>query len=284
MSAGRVVGESPSKIGAFFLYLILIVGALISVFPVYWMFVISTQTREAAFRIPPEIIPSDQFFINFNNALKQIMFFESMLNSLVIAVLQTVTVLLFCGLAGFAFAKYEFPLRRFLFFFVLATLFVPQQLSLIPNYILMSKLGWINSFKAIVVPGMVNAFGIFWMRQYIMSAVSTELIEAGRIDGCSHFRIFWNIVVPIITPALATLGIFTFMNSWNDFMWPLVILKSQDKFTIQITLQQLFNIREGYDYGKIMSATFVATLPLIVVFFMFSRWFISGLTSGAVKS
>ncbi len=284
MSAGRVVGESPSKIGAFFLYLILIVGALISVFPVYWMFVISTQTREAAFRIPPEIIPSDQFLINFNNALKQIMFFESMLNSLVIAVLQTVTVLLFCGLAGFAFAKYEFPLRRFLFFFVLATLFVPQQLSLIPNYILMSKLGWINSFKAIVVPGMVNAFGIFWMRQYIMSAVSTELIEAGRIDGCSHFRIFWNIVVPIITPALATLGIFTFMNSWNDFMWPLVILKSQDKFTIQITLQQLFNIREGYDYGKIMSATFVATLPLIVVFFMFSRWFISGLTSGAVKS
>ena len=117
-----------------------------------------------------------------------------------------------------------------------------------------------------------------------MSAVITELIEAGRIDGCSHFRIFWNIVVPIITPALATLGIFTFMNSWNDFMWPLVILKSQDKFTIQITLQQLFNIREGYDYGKIMSATFVATLPLIVVFFMFSRWFISGLTSGAVKS
>ncbi|MNV38670.1 L-arabinose transport system permease protein AraQ [compost metagenome] len=148
----------------------------------------------------------------------------------------------------------------------------------------MAKLHWIDSFKALIVPAMVNAFGIFWMRQYISTAVHTELIEAGRIDGGGHFRIFWNIAIPVITPAMATLGILNFMTVWNDFFWPLVVLKNQEHFTIQIALQQLFSNRDGLDYGMIMSATFTATLPLLIVFLLFSRWVIAGLTSGAIKS
>ena len=148
----------------------------------------------------------------------------------------------------------------------------------------MAKLGWIDTYYAVIVPAMVNAFGIFWMRQYISSAVNSELLEAGRIDGAGHLHIFSKIVVPIITPAYATLGIFTFMNTWNDFFWPFVVLKDRSHYTIQIALQQLFHTRDGLDYGMILSATFMATLPLLIVFLLFSRWFIAGLTSGAVKS
>lgn len=265
-------------------YLLLIAGALVSIFPFYWMFVISTNDRSAVFRIPPTLAFGDQFFINFQRVLDRIEFFQALFNSFFVSTVTTVLVLFFCTLAGYAFAKYDFPGKRVLFVFVLATLFVPQQLSVLPNYVIMAKLKWIDTYQAIIVPGMVSAFGIFWMRQYISSAIHKELLEAARIDGSGHFRTFRSVVVPLVLPALATLGIFTFMNVWNDFFWPLVVLKNAEHFTIQIVLQQLFSNRDGLDYGMIMSATFCATLPLLIVFLFFSRWFISGLTSGAIKS
>lgn len=168
--------------------------------------------------------------------------------------------------------------------FVIATMLVPAQLSVLPQYVIMAKLHWIDSYKALIVPAMVNAFGIFWMRQYISSAVHSELIEAGRIDGGGHFRIFWSIAMPVVTPAMATLGILNFMNVWNDFFWPLVVLKNKENYTLQLALQQLFTNKDGLDFGMIMSATFTATLPLLIVFLLFSRWVIAGLTSGAIKS
>ncbi|HEX7057584.1 MAG TPA: carbohydrate ABC transporter permease [Bacilli bacterium] len=278
------VGEKPGFLQKTILYLILWLGAIMSAFPFYWMFVVGTNDRSAVFHIPPKLVWGNLLLTNMEKVIERILFFRSMYNSFILASLETVFVLFFCALAGFAFAKYEFPLKRSLFILVLGTLFVPQQLSLLPNYIIMAKLHWIDDFKAIIVPGMVNAFGIFWMRQYIEAAVSNDLIEAGRIDGCSHFRIFWRIILPIITPALSTLGIFTFMYVWNDFMWPLVVLKSQEHFTLQMTLRQLLYNRDGVDYGMVMAATFTATLPLLLVFLLFNRWFISGLTSGAVKA
>lgn len=279
-----VVGEKQSGIGGFFYYFLLIGGAVLSLYPFYWMFVIATNSREKAFAIPPEFRIGNLLMDNFDRALANIQFFNALKNSAFVASLTTASVLFFCTLAGFAFAKYAFRGKTVLFVIVLGTLLVPQQLSVLPNYVIMAKLEWINSFKAIIIPGMVNAFGIFWMRQYISSAVHNELIEAARVDGCGHFKIFYRIVLPIVIPALATLGIFTFLNVWNDFFWPLVILKSADKYTIQLALTQLFTIRDGLDYGKIMAATFFATLPLLITFLLFSRWFISGLTSGAVKS
>lgn len=262
----------------------LIVGALVSIFPFYWMFVVGTNDRGAVFHVPPLLTVGDQFFENFQRVLDKTDFFQALGNSLFVSSMVTISVVFFCTLAGYAFAKYEFPFKNFLFYFVIATLFVPQQLGVLPTYVIMAKLHWIDSFKALIVPAMVNAFGIFWMRQYITTAVHTELIEAGRIDGGGHFRIFWNIAIPVITPAMATLGILNFMTVWNDFFWPLVVLKNQEHFTIQIALQQLFSNRDGLDYGMIMSATFTATLPLLIVFLLFSRWVIAGLTSGAIKS
>lgn len=275
---------NPGKVSKLFYHLLLIIGALISIFPFYWMFVIATNDRGAVFHIPPLLTIGDQFFNNFERVLEKSDFFRALGNSLFVSSMVTVSVVFFCTLAGYAFAKYEFPFKKILFVCVIGTLFVPTQLSVLPTYIIMAKLHWIDSYKALIVPAMVNAFGIFWMRQYISTSVHTELIEAGRIDGGGHFRIFWNIAIPVITPAMATLAILNFMNVWNDFFWPLVVLKNKEHYTIQIALQQLFTNRDGLDYGMIMSATFTATLPLLIVFLFFSRYFIAGLTSGAIKS
>jgi cellobiose transport system permease protein len=280
----RTAGEKFNPVTGFVFYAILIAGAVVSLFPFYWMAVIASSERTAAFRMPPKIVPGTRLIENLEKAFQRIDFFQSLWNSLVVAGLTTVSVLFFCSLGGYAFAKLRFPGKKFLFGFVLFTLLVPSQLSVLPVYYIMAKLSWIDSYKALIVPSMVNAFGIFWMRQYIAGAMHTELIEAARIDGCSHIRVYWNVAVPIILPAFATLGIFTFLNVWNDFFWPLVILKNESKYTIQLALSQLHSIREGVDYGMIMAATLLATLPLLIVFLLFSRWFIAGITSGAVKS
>lgn len=279
-----VVGERPGLFGKIFMYLLLVGGAVASFFPFYWVAVIATGKKSAVYQIPPKLTFDNLLWVNFQKVLDNTMFFRAMWNSFFVSSVTTISVLFFCSLAGYAFAKYEFPFKNVLFFLVVGTLLVPQQLSVLPNYYLMVKFGWIDSFKAIIVPGMVNAFGIFWMRQYIQSSVHSELLDAGRIDGCSHFRTYWNIVVPIITPAFATLGIFTFMYQWNDFFWPLIVLKNKHNFTIQIALQQLFSFRDGLDYPMILNAVFFATVPLLVIFLIFNRWFISGLTSGSVKS
>lgn len=276
--------DEPGWIPKLIFYLFLIIGALVSIFPFYWMFVVATNDKDAAFQIPPLLIPGGEFFDNFSRVLERTDFFRAMLNSLVVASSVTVSVVFLCTLAGFAFAKYEFPLKKTLFVFVIATMLVPAQLGVLPQYVIMAKLHWIDTYKALIVPAMVNAFGIFWMRQYISSAVHSELLEAGRIDGGGHFRIFWNIALPVVTPAMATLGILNFMNVWNDFFWPLVVLKNREHYTIQLALQQLFTNKDGLDFGMIMSATFTATLPLLIVFLLFSRWVIAGLTSGAIKS
>lgn len=272
------------RISSIFTYLILIIGAIISIFPFYWILVIATRTRDAVYHIPPLLTLGDQLWNNMQNVLDRILFFRSLWNSFFVSSVTTISVVLLCSLAGFAFAKYQFRGKNILFLIILGTLLVPTQLNVLPNYVIMSKLSWIDSYRAIIVPGMVTAFGIFWMRQYIEAAVHNDLLDAGRMDGCSHFRIYWNIVIPIIPPAIATLGILTFMNVWNDFFWPLVVLKNRENFTIQLAMQQLFSINEGIDYGTIMAAIFFATLPLLVVFILFNRWFISGLTSGAVKN
>ncbi|RCX15412.1 carbohydrate ABC transporter membrane protein 2 (CUT1 family) [Fontibacillus phaseoli] len=276
--------DEPGMIAKFFFYLALIIGAIVSIFPFYWMFVVATNDKDAAFQMPPLLAPGLEFFDNFSRVLERTEFFRALINSVVVSSAVTVSVVFLCTLAGYAFAKYEFPLKKVLFVFVIGTMLVPAQLSVLPQYVIMAKLHWIDSYKALIVPAMVNAFGIFWMRQYISSAVHSELIEAGRIDGGGHFRIFWNIAIPVVTPAMATLGILNFMNVWNDFFWPLVVLKNKENYTIQIALQQLFTNKDGLDFGMIMSATFTATLPLLIVFLLFSRWVIAGLTSGAIKS
>ncbi|MCX8003059.1 carbohydrate ABC transporter permease [Anoxybacillus eryuanensis] len=264
------------------IHVLLIIGALLSVFPLYWMFVMATQPNHVINKLPPAVVPGDKLVENFQNVLENVDFFGAMWNSFVVASLTTLGVLFFSSLAGFAFAKLQFKGREKLFTVILITMMIPPQLGLIPQYFIITKLGWLNDLKAIIVPGLMNAFGIFWMRQYIKDAIPDELIEAAKIDGCSIFRVYWNIVVPSILPAFATLGILTFMFVWNDFLWPLTVLRDESSYTIQIAIRAL---QDAYvkDYGMILSGTFWATLPLVVVFLMFNKLFISSLTQGSVK-
>ena len=275
--------KQKTLISKILLYIGLTVVSLASLFPFYWMFVMATNSNEMINRTPPVMIPGDRLVDNFQNVLNSIPFFQTMLNSLIAATSITLGVLLLTSIAGFAFAKLEFPARNILFFFILGTMMIPPQLGLIPTYFIITELGWLSDLRAVIVPGLMNAFGIFWMRQYVASAVPDEIIEAARIDGCSNFRIYWNIVVPVILPAFATLGIIVFMFVWGDYLWPLVVLQDQSSQTIQVALRSLMDDRSR-DYGMILSGTFWATVPLVVVFLFFNKLFIRSIADGAVKS
>ncbi len=267
----------------FFLYLVLTIAAFLSIFPFYWMFVMATNHNSVINKVPPAMVPGPELVTNFRNVLDTIDFFGAMGNSLIVATVTTLGVLFLCSIAGFAFAKLEFKGKNILFVAILVTMMVPPQLGLIPQYIIITKLHWLNQLKAIIVPGLIDAFGIFWMRQYISSNVSDELVDAAKIDGCSIFRVYWNIAVPIIIPAFATLAIIKFMYVWNDFLWPLVVLREQFSHTIQVALRGLI---DNYvrDNGMILSGTFWATVPLIIVFLLLNKLFIQSLSEGAVKS
>lgn len=277
------VGVKKYSLSKFMVYLLLFLGAFLSIFPFYWMFVMATNHNSVINSIPPAIIPGGELVTNFKNVLSNVDFFGAMFNSLIISTTITIGVLILCSLAGFAFAKLKFKGKNALFVFILVTMMIPPQLGLIPQYFIITKLGWLNELKAVIVPGLIDAFGIFWMRQYINSAIPDELLEAAKIDGCSYFRIYWNIVTPVILPAFSTLAIIKFMYVWNDFLWPLVVLRDESKHTIQLAIR---NLVDAYvrDNGMIISGTFWATVPLIVIFLLFNRLFIESLTQGAVKS
>ncbi|MBU9712885.1 carbohydrate ABC transporter permease [Evansella tamaricis] len=279
----KEVGSSKFSYQKFFVYLFLISGSLISLFPFYYMFVMATRLNREINQVPPPFAPGANLVENFQKVLSSIDFFGAMWNSFIVASSVTVGTLFLCSLAGYTFAKLDFKGKNILFALILVTMMVPPQLGLIPQYYIITALGWLNDFRAIIVPGLINAFGIFWMRQYISSSVPDEIIEAARIDGCSHFRIYWNISVPMILPAFATLGIIVFMHVWNDFLWPLVVLRDPTMHTLQVALRALNDARQ-MDYGMIMSGTFWATVPLIIVFLLFNRLFIQSLSEGAVKS
>ncbi|WP_078555336.1 carbohydrate ABC transporter permease [Bacillus alkalicellulosilyticus] len=283
MAVKKEVGAKAFSISKSFVYLLLITASLLSLFPFYWMFVMATSANSVINKMPPAFIPGDRLVVNFQNVLNSINFFGTMWNSVIVAVTVTIGTLFLCSLAGFAFAKIDFKGKNIFFVFILVTMMIPPQLGLVPSYVIISKLGWLSDLRAVIVPGVINAFGIFWMRQYIAEAVPKELVEAARIDGSSNFRTYWNIVVPTILPAFATLGIIVFMHHWNDFLWPLVVLQDQGSQTLQVALRSL-NDNYVRDFGMIMSGTFWATVPLIIVFLAFNRMFIDSLTAGSVKS
>lgn len=263
-------------------YSLLILTFLVSVFPFYWMLVIASHPTSEANKFPPNFIPGDLFITNVQTMLDQIDFVGALLNSVFVSTIVTIAQLFFCALAAFAFSRLQFKGKHFLFVFIIGTLMIPGQLGLVPSYMIMTRLDWINSFNALIVPGLVSAFGIFWIKQYMDTTLHPELVESARMDGCSNFQTFWRIALPTISPAMATLAILTFMYQWNDFLWPSIVLKDSAVHTIQIALR---NLNKVYfrDVSVIMAGTFLATIPLLVVFVASSRYFISGITAGAVK-
>jgi len=263
-------------------HVLLVIGVLISMFPFYWMVVIATNSSATIFAFPPRLVPGDRLGANLRTVFTTTDFGGAFLNTAVVAVTTTVLVLFFDSLAAFAFAKFDFPGKRALFVVLLVTFLIPAQLALVPQFVIMAHLGWVGSLKALIVPGMVNAFGIFWMRQYSEGAVHSELLESGRLDGCSFFSLYWHVALPVLRPALAFLGIFTFIGAWNDFVWPLVVLTDPHRYTLQVALSQLSGLYVS-DYSVIMAGTLLAVVPLLVVFLFGARHFIRDLAAGSVK-
>ncbi|MCJ8014839.1 carbohydrate ABC transporter permease [Paenibacillus sp. KQZ6P-2] len=265
------------------LYAGLIVGLLISVFPFYWLIVMATRTTPEIYSFPPKLWFGTHLFDNIGRVFDSIDFFRSLLNTLFVAVTSTILVLFFDSLAGYTFAKFSFPGKKWLFVVLLATMMAPAQLSLVPSFVIMAKFGWVGSFKALIIPGMANAFGIFWIRQYAEESIPSELLDAGKIDGCGFFRLYWKISLPILRPALSFLGAFTFIGAWNDYLWPLIILSDERKFTLQIALASLNGIYST-DYSLVIAGTLLAVIPLIIMFLFISKQFISDIAAGAIKS
>jgi cellobiose transport system permease protein len=262
-------------------YLALIVVTLISVFPLYYTIVMASHTNaELAARTPP-FLPSGALFGNVRKALELAPLNKGLLNSLIVAGCITLGTVAFCTLAGFAFAKLRFRGRNVLLWLCVATMMVPMQMGIIPLYMLMARLGLTNHIAAVILPTLVTAFGVFFMRQYIASAVPDELIEAGYVDGAGTFRIFRSIVVPAARPAMTVLAMLTFLTAWNDFFWPIIALSSQNP-TVQVSFQSLAT---GYapEQSIIMAGTLYGTVPVLIVFALLGRHIVGGIMQGAIK-
>jgi cellobiose transport system permease protein len=263
-------------------HLALIVAVVISVFPFYWTIVMATNTTEDIYRNPPKMTFGSHLLENIHHVLHSIDFFGSMLNTVIVAVVTTVLVLLIDSLAAFTFAKFDFPGRKWLFGVLMGFFMLPLQLAIIPQYLIMVDLGWVGSLKALIPPALANAFGIFWLRQYISGSVPDELLDAARIDGCGFLRQYWHVALPLSRPGLSFLGIFAFVTAWNDYVWPLIALVNPDHVTLQVALAQL-NVGHGTDYSMVMAGVLMAVMPLVLVFAFFARGFIAGATEGAVR-
>ncbi len=263
-------------------YGLLVLSALVCLFPLYWMFVVATTDTAAATRLPPEVAPGDNFFHLAHLVFTTVPFINSIVNSMIVAGTIGAGQAVLCALAGFAFAKLRFRGRNTLFLLVVLTMTVPTQLAVIPQYMIISAVGWVDTLQALIVPGLASAFGIFWMRQHLSATISDELLQAARIDGANSWQIFWRIAFPLVRPAAFVLGLFGFVTAWNDFLWPFIVLKSPDMYTVQIAIKALQN-KYDIDLGLAMSGSFLATVPLIVLFVFVGRRMVAGIMDGAFK-
>jgi cellobiose transport system permease protein len=265
-------------------YITLLAAIALSVFPLYWMFVVATRTNDVVGSIPPPLLPGGNLVENTQRLFShsEAHFALALVNSAIASATVAFSTVLFGSLAGFAFAKLRFRGRNALLLVILATMMVPVQMGIIPLYMLMSRIGWTGELQAVIVPFLVSGFGVFMMRQYASQAVPDELIEAARVDGASTIRIYWNVVLPALRPAMAVLGLFTFMQTWNEFIWPLAVLNPSNP-TVQLALQQL-NYAYFTDYTLLFTGTLYSTLPLLVIFVLFGRQIIGGIMEGALKA
>lgn len=273
---GGGIGTRPG----FLAYGLLLAVLLGSAYPLWWSFVVGSGTNSTRSEVFP-LIPGGNFFANAARVLDAIPFWTALLNSIIVSSVITVSVVTFSTLAGYAFAKLRFRGRDGLMIFVIATMAIPTQLGIIPLFIVMRQLGWTGELGAVIVPTLVTAFGVFFMRQYLVDVIPDELIEAARVDGANQFRTFLNVAVPAARPAMSILALFTFMMAWTDYLWPLIVL-SPGNPTLQTALGQL---QSGYyvDYSIVLTGAILATIPLLVLFIVAGRQLISGIMQGAVK-
>lgn len=275
-------GSRPA-VSPFFIaaYVILSLWALWALLPLFWMFSTSFKEIKAAITIPPEWFPRHPTLLNYQVLFARAPVFRWLLNSGIVAAAHTISMLLFCSMAGYAFAKKDFPGKNTMFWMLLSTMMIPSMVLLVPLFLLVSRMGLINNFGGLILPGIVGVFGVFLMKQF-MQTLPNELLDAARIDGASELGVYSRVVLPLSKPALAVLGIFSFMGAWNDFLWPLLITQSKMMRTLAVglaTLQQ----ESMTDYGLLMAGSAIAAIPMIIVFFAWQKHFLKGLTIGAIK-
>lgn len=261
---------------------IVVAGMGLMLAPFWFMFVFASHTRSDIFNLPPPVWFGQALMDNLQILASRIPFWLNLGWSLYVALASTALTLLFCSMAGFAFAAYRFRFKNAIFGLVMGTMLIPSFMNMIPSFMIMDALGWIDQHRALIIPGAASAFGIFLMRQFIESAVPMELVEAARMDGCGEFSIYLRVVLPLIQPALGTLGLVTFIASWNNFMGPLVVLRSAEQYTLPLALRSL-QTPVNTEWGALMAGSAIATIPLLILYFVFSRQLIAGLTAGAVK-
>ena len=266
-----------------FSYLALGLITFLSIFPFYWMFIVASNGTDEISKIPPTLLPGPRFFTVVNNVYEALpQFNQALLNTVYVGTIVAVAQVFFSAIAGFAFAKLNFRGQKFMVLFVILTMMLPSQLGIIPLFMLMGFAGWIDTLLALIVPALVTAFGVFWMRQVIDAQVPNELLESASIDGAGVFRVYWSIVLPIIAQSSFVLGLFSFLATWNDFLWPLLVLNSPENFTAQVAVNQL---KSSYaiDYALNMGGAFMSTVPLLILFIFVGRRLVRGVMDGAVK-
>ncbi|MFF4827710.1 carbohydrate ABC transporter permease [Streptomyces sp. NPDC001312] len=273
------------RIRVLLLYTIASLGLLLMAAPFLWMALSAFKTKKDLTASPPVWIPSTWTLSNFSELFDQLDMARYFMNSLVVAVLVTVCNLLFCSMLGYALAKLDFTGRSKVFAIVLAALMVPGNLMILPLYVLMNGLGLIDTYAGLVLPFAASAFGVFLMRQF-MQSVPDELLEAARIDGAGEWYIFWRIVLPLVKPALATLTIFVFLGSWNNFIWPLIATNDPGKYTLPVALATFANdpnrtVSGGN--GMLMAGSLLVVLPVLVVFTVLQRHFTQGIATAGLK-
>lgn len=277
MSAG---GVNPLRM---LVYVALGLWAIVAIFPLFWMVSVSFKPAGEPLGTLASVLPQSPTLWNYERVSTLLPLGRNALNSLIVATVGTVITVFLCSLAGFAFAKYEFPAKNFLFLLLLATMMVPPEAGVVPIFIIMRSLGWINNLLSLIVPTAATAIGIFYMRQYITS-FPNEVMEQARLDGCSEFRIYWNVVVPVVAPALAAWASLAFIARWNDFFWPLLFMRSREMYTLMVAISTL-PVSEGLStpWPVIMAGATLSVAPLILIYFFLQRYQRGNLALGATK-
>lgn len=276
-TTGRSYTDRPGAL----VYGLLAAVVLGGLFPLWWSFLVASHDSTILSRDPFPLIPGGNFLSNAATVIDTVDFWRATLNSIIVSTVVSASVVFFATLAGYAFAKLRFRGRTPLLVFVIATMAVPTQLGVIPLYQVMARFGWTGELQAVIVPGLVTAFGVFWMTQYLSSAVPDELIEAARVDGCSMIRTFWHVGLVAARPAASMLGLFTFVATWTNFFWPFIVLRSSNP-TLPVALQQL-QAAHWVDYSLVLAGALLATIPLLILFVVAGRQLVSGIMQGAVK-
>lgn len=270
---------SPGKCVTFAL---LLLGAVIMVFPFIWMLLTSFKTFKEAIQVPIVWLPQEWMLSNYGTVLQKLNFGVYYRNTIIMTLSILLGQLFLCSLAGFAFARLKFPGKNLIFFIILSVLMVPPQMTLIPRYLMMDYLGWVDTFKALIIPMIPSAYGTFFLRQFFRS-LPQELEDSAKIDGCSYFRIYWNIMLPLCTSALVAYGILNFLASWNDLLWPLIVTNSENMRVLSIAMASMQG-QNGTQYQLLMAASVMATIPTVIVFMFGQKHFIKGIAMTGLKA